>query len=211
VGGLPVNAQAAFTTGAGTITVVITNFQANPTSVAQVVTDLLFTVSTGQNSGSIDQTMSSGNSRTIAGDGSFTDNGSISPSHWALQTSGTQLYLNDLTGAQPVQGIIGPAASGGTYSNANGSIAGNTSHNPFLSGPVTFTLDVTGVTAASTITAATFSFNTTAGDNVTGIPVPEGFSGSGDSLRDSRVRPIRSMNTPHICLGRRRARSAADV
>ena len=172
--GDPVDATATFTTSAGVITVVVNNLEVNPTAVNQNISDLLFTVSTGQTSGSIDQALSSGTSRTVNGGGTFTDSGTVSPSHWSLQTSGSQLYLNDLTGGQPVQTIIGSPGSGG-YTNAGGSIAGNGPHNPFLFGPVTFTLDVTGVTASSTITAVTFSFNTTAGDNVTGIvsAVPE--------------------------------------
>jgi hypothetical protein len=133
---------------------------------------LFFTVSTGQNSGTINQGLSSGTSRTVAGDGSFMDAGTVSPTHWALQTPGSQLLLNDLTGGQPKQTIIGSPNSSGVYSNANGSIAGNGPHNPFLFGPVTFTLNVTGVTAASTITAATFSFGTVAGQDVAGV-VPE--------------------------------------
>jgi hypothetical protein len=172
--GQPVDVTAMFTTSANQIVVVVNNLLVNPTDVSQNLSDLFFTVSTGQNSGTITQAASSGTSRTVAGNGTFTDNGTISPTHWALQTSGSQLLLNDLTGGQPTQTIIGSPNGSGVYSNANGSIAGNGPHNPFLFGPVTFTLDVTGVTAASTITAATFSFGTVAGQNVTGVPsVPE--------------------------------------
>jgi MYXO-CTERM domain-containing protein len=108
----------------------------------------------------------------VAADGTFTDAGTVSPTHWALQTSGAQLLLNDLTGGQPKQTLIGLPNSSGVYSNANGSIAGNGPHNPFLFGPITFTLTVPGVTAASTITEVTFSFGTTVGQDVAGI-VPE--------------------------------------
>ncbi len=173
-GGNPVDATVTFTTSANVITVVLNNLEVNPTTVAQNISDLLFTVSTGQHSGSIDETHSSGTSRTVNGNGSFTNNGTVSPSHWSLQSSGSQLHLNDLTAGQPVQTILGSPASGG-YTHANGSIAGNGPHNPFLFGPVTFTLDVAGVTSSSNITAAIFSFGTAAGDNVTGVPsaVPE--------------------------------------
>jgi hypothetical protein len=172
-GGNPVDATATFTTSTNVITVVLNNLEVNQLTVAQNISDLLFTVSTGQTSGSIDQTHSSGTSRTVNSNGSFTDSGSVSPSHWSLQTSGSQLHLNDLTGGQPMQTILGSPGLGG-YTNANNSIAGNGPHNPFLFGPVTFTLDVTGVTANSTITAVVFSFGTEAGDNVTGVSaVPE--------------------------------------
>jgi hypothetical protein len=174
VSGDAVDATAMFTTGAGTITVVLNNLEVNVKDVSQNISDLLFTVSTGQHAGTIDQTESSGTSRTVNSDGTFKDNGTVSPTHWDLETSGSQLHLNDLTSGQPIQTIIGPPGSSG-YTNANGSIAGNGPHNPFLFGPVTFTLDVTGVTASSTITAATFSFGTTAGVDVAGVlvSVPE--------------------------------------
>jgi hypothetical protein len=172
-GGNPVDATATFITSTNVITVVLNNLEVNPLTVAQNISDLLFTVSTGQTSGSIDQTKSSGTSRTVNSNGSFTDGGTVSPSHWSLQTSGSQLHLNDLTMGQPIQTIIGSPGSGG-YTDANNSIAGNGPHNPFLFGPVTFTLDVTGVTANSTISAATFSFGTAAGNNVIGMSsVPE--------------------------------------
>jgi hypothetical protein len=64
------------------------------------------------------------------------------------------------------------------YSNANGSIAGNNPHNPFINQTATWTLNITGITANTIVTAATFSFGTTAGNNVPGVPsvpsVPDG-------------------------------------
>lgn len=169
--GQPVDATAMFTTSTDQITVVLNNLIVNPTAVSQNISDLLFTVSTGQTAGSI--ASSSGLSRTVNGDGTYTDNGMISASHWAYQVSGSQIYLNDLSGGQPKQTIIGSPDGSNNYSNANSGIAGNGPHNPFLYGPVTFTLDVLGVTAASTITAATFSFGTGPGQNVPGVAVPE--------------------------------------
>jgi hypothetical protein len=154
-------------TSANEITLVLDNLIVNPTSAAQDISALLFTVSTGETSGSIDPG-SSGLSRTVAGNGTYTDNGSIDPGHWPLQTSGSQLDLNDLTGGHPIQTILGAPAQSNVYSNANGSIAGNGPHNGLLFGSVTFALDVAGVTSASTITSATFSFNTEAGDNIVG-------------------------------------------
>jgi hypothetical protein len=168
--GQPVDATAAFTTSADKIVVVLNNLLVNPTDVSQNISDLFFTVSTGQNTGTIDQANSSGTSRTVNGGGSFVDNGTVSPTHWAFQTSAGQILLNDLSGGQPKQTIIGSPNASNLYSNANGSIAGSGPHNPFLFGPVTFTLDVSGVTADSTITAVTFSFGTTAGQNVPGVP-----------------------------------------
>jgi hypothetical protein len=175
VSGQPVSETATFTTSTDQIVVIVNNPLVNPTDVSENLSDLFFTISSGQNSGTINQALSSGTSRTVAADGTFTDAGTVSPTHWALQTSGSHLLLNDLTGGQPKQTIIGSPNGSDIYSNANGSIAGNGPHNPFLFGPVTFTLSVPGVTDASTITAATFSFGTVAGENVAGVAgvVPE--------------------------------------
>ena len=169
-GGQPVSAQATFTTGTDSITVVLKNLQANPTSVVQNLSDLLFTVSTGQKSGSISS--SSGLERTVAKNNTYSD-GAIVDTGWSLTTQGSSLYLNVLgTKIGPAHLIIGPPG-GATYANANGSIAGNGPHNPFLAESATFVLNVPGVTSASSISAVTFSFGTTEGANeVVGV-VPE--------------------------------------
>ena len=63
--------------------------------------------------------------------------------------------------AGPDQTIIGGTGSG-TYANANGSIAGNNPHNPFLAGTVTFTVLVPGVTVNSTFSNVVIQFGTEA-------------------------------------------------
>src|SRR5262249_28072461 len=71
----------------------------------------------------------------------------------------------------PAHTIIGPPAGTGLYSAANGSIAGNGPHNPFLAGTVSF--DLTGsFLASTTVSSATFSFGTAEGNNVHAV-VPE--------------------------------------
>jgi hypothetical protein len=113
--------------------------------------------------------------RTVNSNGTFTD-GSVLSTGWKLTSSPLEL---DVLGAPigPAHTIIGPPGGSDLYSNANGSIAGNKPHNPFLAGPVTFTLNIPGVTDDSTVDSATFSFGTTAGVNVPGVPaqpfVPE--------------------------------------
>jgi hypothetical protein len=61
----------------------------------------------------------------------------------------------------PEQTLIGGTGSG-AYANANGSIAGNDPHNPFLVGTVTFTLVVPGVTVNSTFSNVVIQFGTEA-------------------------------------------------
>ena len=79
-GGKPVNAQATFTTANGFASVTIVNFQANPTSIIQAISDLSFDLS-NVTSGTL--TSSVGQERNIAGDGTFTDGNSVSTG-WAL-------------------------------------------------------------------------------------------------------------------------------
>jgi hypothetical protein len=171
--GQPVSAAATFTTGAGTVQISLTNLLANPTGVIQNISDLLFTLSTGQDSGTL--TSSSGTSIMIDDNGVVTGSTAVSSTDWTLTTQGSSLYLDVLGPPDgPAQTIIGQPGPGGVYTNANGSIAGNGPHNPFLQGTVHFTLAVAGVTAATTVTGATFSFGTAAGNDTPGIQaVPE--------------------------------------
>ncbi|MFO0841616.1 MAG: PEP-CTERM sorting domain-containing protein [Gemmataceae bacterium] len=163
-----VNATATFTTSKDTVKVELSNLLVNQKSVGQNISDLLFTISTGEKTGSISS--SSAIYRSVAGDGSYIDSLPGAVTGWALSTVGPSLYLDALVAAPPDQTILGSPDGSNVYSNANPSIAGNGPHNPFLFGPVTFTLSVLGVTDASTISAATFSFGTEHGDNVPGVP-----------------------------------------
>jgi hypothetical protein len=167
--GGPVDASATFTTGTNSISVSLSNLQANITDVAQALSDLFFTYS-GSNLSGQTLTSSSGQEITVASNGTFSLGPTVS-SGWALSspTSNT-LLLNDLGAAGPTHLILGPPGSGGTYSNANGSIAGNGPHNPFLNQTAMFVISLMGITPSTTITSATFSFGTTAGINVAGVP-----------------------------------------
>ncbi len=176
-GPLPVSAKATFTTLANEIKITLTNLQANPTSVVEGLSRLEFTVSTGQTSGTLLSGL--GTERTIAGDGTYSDAGSTTAAGWPLFTAGSQLDLDLLGsgGAGPSHVLLGPPNGSNVYSNANGSIAGNGPHNPFLGGTATFDISVPGVTTAlSTISAVTFSFGTShdsSADNDPGTIVPE--------------------------------------
>ncbi len=174
--GGPVSAEATFVTGAGTVSITLTDLQANPTDVAQLISDLFFTLSNGATTGTISS--SSGQEITVHGDGTFTT-GSTVATGWALSSLGPGSFLLNVLGTPvgPAHLIIGPPDGGGLYSNANGSIAGNHPHNPFLNETATFLLDIPGVNVDTRITSATFSFGTTAGIDVPGTPktppVPE--------------------------------------
>jgi hypothetical protein len=174
-GGGPVDAMATFTTSANTLSIVLSNLQANPTDVAQLLSDLSFTVGNGGSLTGATLASSSGQEITVASDGTFTL-GSTVATGWVPTLGGTSGNLDVLGagGAGPTHLIIGPPGPGGTYSNANGSIAGNKAHNPFLNQSATFSISGSGINAGTTITSVTFSFGTTSGIDVAGVPsVPE--------------------------------------
>ena len=172
--GLAVDAKVTFTTSADTIKVVLSNLEVGPISVAQNLSDLSFTLSTGQSTASL--TSGTGRERTVNNDKTFSD-GSTVAAGWVLSVvSGGQFHLDDLVGtghAGPEHTILGDSNTATKYTSANGSIAGNAAHNPFLHGDVTFLIHVAGVTENSKIGAATFSFGTASGNNVIGHAVPE--------------------------------------
>jgi PEP-CTERM motif-containing protein len=172
VGG-PVSATATITTGLGTVSISLTDLQANPTDVAQLISDFDFTLSGGQTTGAL--ASSSGQQINVAGNGTFTL-GSTGSTGWGLNNNvmgGLQLDALGFIG--PAGLIIGPPGPGSVYTSANGSIAGNMPHNPFINQTATFLITVAGVTADTLITSATFSFGTVAGINVPGVPgIPGG-------------------------------------
>jgi hypothetical protein len=169
----PVNASAKFTTGAGFVTITLSDLLPNPTSAGQLVSDISFALTTGQTSGTLGA--NSGIEITVASDKSFKLGSSVSTG-WGLTTTSSGLFeLSALgTAITPAHLIIGGPGAGLHYTSANASIAGNGPHNPFLAGVATFTLDITGVTAATGVTGVNFSFGTEAGDNVAGVQVPDG-------------------------------------
>jgi hypothetical protein len=172
VGSTPVSAEATLTTGTNSVSITLTNLHSNPTDIVQTLSDFGFTLSTTPSGASM-LSSSGGRERTVASNGTFID-GSVVATEWALSASGPDLTLDVIgTPIAPAHTIIGGPDATNTYSNANGSIAGNGFNNPFLAGAVSFLLSVPGVTAETTVTAVTFSFGTTAGNDVPGeAPTP---------------------------------------
>lgn len=162
-------ARATFTTAADQVTIVLENLQADPKTVAQCLSGLRFTFSTGQSSGSLSS--GSGVERTIASDGTYSVGGTAAAG-WSLSVTGTEFFLTLLgTTTAPAHTIIGPPNALDLYENANKSITGDP-HNPFLGLSATFVLSVPGVTAESGISSVTFCFNTSPGSEITGTPIP---------------------------------------
>jgi hypothetical protein len=96
-----------------------------------------------------------------------------SPYGWGVTGSLTTPLLSAGSGSFKPYGIVNNNTI--STSHGKGGIK-NEQHNPYLNGPVTFTLDLTGMTAIPNITAASFYFGTEP-DVVTGshAPIPAAF------------------------------------
>ena len=167
-----VDAQAAFTISGTQLTITLTNLEANPGNVGQNISGLTFSLSPNTGESSATLSSSSGTERTVNSGGTYS-NGSSAATGWKLTAASSDIFLDGLSGTYtPAHTIIGPPTAG-LYSNANGSIAGNGPHNPFLEGDVQFVVTVPGMAANTTVDDVVFSFGTTAGSTVNGTPTPE--------------------------------------
>ena len=155
----PLAASADFTTSAGLLSVTLTNtLAANQiVSAGQAVSDVIFTLSNLP--GSLGATTASGQLADIGFGGSVT-NVSGDPVRWLGQGGGVfsivgnTITMEAIGGGAPDQMIL-PLSS--TFPNANASVL---IFDPWVVGPATFTLGLSGVTAATTVTDVTFSFGT---------------------------------------------------
>src|SRR5262249_35638276 len=149
----------------------LTNLLTDPTSDIQTLNGIQFVLSTGQTVGT--GFASSAQHRQI-------DSEAANPTGWHdLGISSTTWNLNNnvsggheltspgnMGGSTPLIG--GPRTSDNTYAAANGSIAGNGPHNPFLAGTASYDLDISGLLDTATVSSMRFEFGTAAGTNVTG-------------------------------------------
>jgi hypothetical protein len=163
----PLSASAAFTTSAGSLSVTISNLLSASVirSAGQTVSDLSFTLSNAP--GTLGATSATGTFATFSGSTTPTL-AAGNPVRWLGQGPpppggtgffsivGNTITMEAIGGGQPSQLIL---PSGTSFPNANASITGG-QFNPFVDGPATFTLALSGVSAATTITEATFSFGT---------------------------------------------------
>jgi PEP-CTERM motif-containing protein len=163
------NVTGTIVAGNGTVTITLNNNLTNAqvVSVIQNVSGVYFQVS-GYNGGAVSLSASNSTQSTnINSSGAASLQGAVNPTGWAAGHSGSTITVCVICAfginspAGPDQTIIGGTGSG-TYANANGSIAGNNPHNPFLVGPVTFTVVVPGVTANSIFSGVVIQFGTTA-------------------------------------------------
>ena len=96
-GGQSVDASVKIVTNAdGSIDITLTNFEANPTSVVQAISDLDFTLSNGATTGTL--ASSSGQEITVASNGTFTLGSTVSTG-WALNNNVSGGLQLDVLGA----------------------------------------------------------------------------------------------------------------
>jgi PEP-CTERM motif-containing protein len=174
------NVTGSIVAGNGTVTITLNNNLTNAQviSVIQNISGVYFQVS-GYNGGAVSLSASNSTQSTnIDGSGNAVLAGAVNPTGWAGGHSGNTITVCVICAfgigptAGPEQTIIGGTGSG-AYANANGSIAGNAPHNPFLAGTVTFTLIVPGVTVNSTFSNVVVQFGTTATPpEITQVPEP---------------------------------------
>jgi hypothetical protein len=174
-----VNAKAVIVTGPGTLTLTLSDLLGNPTSVGQLLSSFEFSLSPSLSA--LASMNSFAQERRVNSDHSFTEGGTVSTG-WALQAAGGGVVFicvicpnngtpQPTTNPPPSHLIIGA----GAYTNANGSIAGNGPHNPFLDESATFTISDSSITSATVVSNVMFGFGTQFGSQVTGqlSAVPE--------------------------------------
>jgi len=174
-----VDASGTFTTGAGTLTIDLSNLltAAQMKNVGEDLSDVFFTLDTTSSSGSVSSStgtfISVGSGGTVSS--AVSDLAGPDLIGWGLTNAGSTYHLDGLGGLETPQNTIigGTPGSFTKYSSANSSIAGNGPHNPFVQGTGHFVLSIAGVTAATNVSNVVFSFGTTTGDNVPAAAVPE--------------------------------------
>ena len=171
--GETVAALATITTGAGTVTIDLSNTltASQVQSVGQDLSALSFSLVGVSAAGTVSS--SNGTFISIASGGSVS---SATGPHsgpnfigWGLSNAGSVYTLNDLVGGASPAGTIIGGAGATAYSSGNASID-NGSHDPFVQGMGVWVLSIPGVTSTTDIKNVYFSFGTTPGDTV---PAPE--------------------------------------
>jgi hypothetical protein len=176
----PLDAEANFAVSNGQLQVTITNLLSPTTivSVGQAVSDLSFTLS---NSPGTDGTNTAAGQLVNVNDPtahkvtdvSGTPNHWLNPSPGGFAITGDKITLeaigNNGGGADNSNQEILPTDSGGSYASINN---GASSHNAYVDGPATFTLDLSGVTSSTTISNVQFCFGTSPDTSLPGVPAP---------------------------------------
>jgi hypothetical protein len=183
------SATAAITPGTGTLTVALTDTEANPRSAGDLLSSIEITPSGSVGTPSLSS--QAGSLITVTSTTGPYTTSSGPPTHWgvgvdtdasdcetgtsciALETAG-----NFAVGGKPINMIIGPPDAMGNYSNANGSIT-TAGFSPFIDGTGTFVIADSDITSATTIAGVKFDFGTSPDTFLPGVPVPAPLIGHG--------------------------------
>jgi hypothetical protein len=168
------SATAVITTGAGTLSVVLTDTQSNPRSAGDLVSSIEIIPSGGVGTPTL--ASQSGQLITVTSTtGPYTTSPGP-PTHWGVGVSSNQIVLETAgpfaQPAQPINMIIGPPDASGNYSNANASIT-NGNFSPYINGTGTFVINDSAITASTNITGVFFNFGTGPDTVLPGVSVPE--------------------------------------
>jgi hypothetical protein len=167
-GGSPVDAMATITTGANSLSVVLTNLEASPTSIGESISGLLLDFSSTPTSAALLGTPS-GELVDLVGSAMVPVKGSIT--RWSASQSSGTVILTAIGGGQPTQLIIGP----GPYSDSTGGFG---SHQPHVLDTASFSLKVNGISSTVNVTSARIAFGTGADSTIVGkiVRTPEPIS-----------------------------------
>jgi hypothetical protein len=169
-----VDVSASVTPGTNSLTVVVTNLTVNPKTVAQNISDFTVFVAGTPITGVGATSTPTANYVLVDGSGNASAASAPANTAWSVTSTPNSVHVNDLgTPCGPACTILGAPGPGGVYTNANGSIAANGPHNPFINQTATFILSVTGITAATQIINFQWSFGTAPGNVSTNqVPLP---------------------------------------
>ena len=163
----PESASATINTSPTQITIDLSSLIANPTGAGQLVSGIELML--GSTPGSATFGGGTGTLINIAPGGAVTPDGTTT-THWGDALVGSNLFVatagTGSAGGSPINLIIGP----GPYTNANPSITGR---NPSIQNPGHFTINLTGLTGALTVTGVQFEFGTGPDNTLPGVAVPE--------------------------------------
>lgn len=168
------SAQADFTLGNGTLTVVLTDTATTaPGSRADLLSDLSFSVSGGSTSLSDSSVTGVGSLTTCKSTGCGTGVGSANAWRFGLNGGvGTGSYLLTGLAGHPktlILGTVNPVCSG---NGSSGGLCGLPDGPNYFQNSASFTLAIPGITANSSVTDVSFSFGTGPETVLAGQPIP---------------------------------------
>jgi len=146
--------------------ITLQNNIANPTSAGQLISDLTFDLLNGgtslTSSGTLSNTIGNGSGGpvTIVDFQNGNSTTTTKPARWQFSYTDGSFFLNDLTGGQPIDMIIGdgPSYTPSSYTNANSSITDP--HNPSLGTTMFQVMGIAGLMSTTVVSNVVVSFGT---------------------------------------------------